>query len=99
MRPIRSAGKQTTRLVRCGDLTYGLYLIHAPIIVIADTLARFPIRAEASDTLVLFIGGLSLAVGAGYGWLELCLYRWLRAKVSRQVVLEPSSLPEERRAA
>jgi peptidoglycan/LPS O-acetylase OafA/YrhL len=86
-------------LVRYGDLTYGLYLVHAPVIVIADTLVRFSIRAEASDTLVLFIAGFSLALGASYGWIELCFYRWLRGRVSRKVITEPAAGQEQRRAA
>jgi peptidoglycan/LPS O-acetylase OafA/YrhL len=69
-------------LVRYGDATYGLYLIHSPIIVVFDTLARDQFSRTPSDTLIVFSAALAVAIGAMFGVAELAVYRSLRRWVS-----------------
>jgi peptidoglycan/LPS O-acetylase OafA/YrhL len=65
-------------LVRYGDATYGIYLLHAPVLVIFDRLARDTFHLPPTAPLVLFSGALALAVAAVFGMVEAALYRRLR---------------------
>lgn len=74
-------------LVRGGDWSYGIYLIHVPVIQFAVRSTHF---AHASpDTLFLLVALSAMLIGLAYGALDLAWYR----KTSRRFARAPRSLP------
>ena len=67
------------RLVRWGDVTYGIYLVHMPALFVLDCLARDGLTSYISDALVIWSGASALAIGAAFGKLESAIYRSIRA--------------------
>jgi hypothetical protein len=63
-----------------GDASYGIYLIHVPILRLA-----FELAPAAVPTPVLWAGGLLAALAAGMmiGFVDVRLYRWSKAVVDR----------------
>ncbi|MFO0796410.1 MAG: acyltransferase [Gemmataceae bacterium] len=84
----------TNPLVRWGDASYGLYLVHAPA-----TMGTFYLLQRAgwladSSAAVLLAGAVALAAGCGYGRLECAMYARVRplAKVNPAAVLRRARL-------
>ena len=76
----RSASWWLDPIVRGGDWSYGLYLLHIPVITILLGLAAAP--AAASPRAAFFVVALAaLALGLAYGALEMAAYRRVRALV------------------
>lgn len=69
-------------LVRAGDWSYGLYLLHVPVIV--AILALVPFSPKRADLVFVLVAGVALVVGCTFGWLETRLYRANRARVDRR---------------
>ena len=71
----------TNPLVKLGDMSYGLYLIHVPVILAVLSWHRFA-PAEANDAFIT-CAGTALVVGCAYGWVEVGLYRRNKALLDR----------------
>ena len=69
------------RLVRWGDVTYGIYLVHMPALFVLDCLARDALTPWVSDGLVVCSGICALAIGASFGKLESAIYRCIRVRL------------------
>jgi peptidoglycan/LPS O-acetylase OafA/YrhL len=69
------------RLVRWGDVTYGIYLVHMPALFVLDCLARDGLTSYISDALVICSGACALAIGSAFGKLESTIYRRIRARL------------------
>lgn len=66
----------TSPFVKLGNYSYGLYLLHVPVIV---ALIRLPITAKPpSGMLIAAVVFLAVMLGAIFGWLELHLYQILK---------------------
>ena len=60
-------------LVKLGDWSYGLYLMHVPVILAVLALTRFA-PGEANDAFIS-AASTAIVVGCAYGWIEIHLYR------------------------
>ena len=60
-------------LVKLGDWSYGLYLMHVPVILAVIALTRFA-PGEANDAFIS-AASTAIVVGCAYGWIEIHLYR------------------------
>jgi peptidoglycan/LPS O-acetylase OafA/YrhL len=65
-------------LVRYGDFSYGVYLVHAPILLTLLTLGTVRQWFVPSLTLLAAAGSVALCLGLLYGCLEMEGYRRLR---------------------
>ena len=77
-------------LVRAGDWTYGLYLVHAPVMLIVFFRLRANDWLVGTSAAVLLAGLLALTLGFLFGKLECALHSQLRplAKVKWGIVWE-----------
>jgi peptidoglycan/LPS O-acetylase OafA/YrhL len=69
-------------LVRLGDWSYGLYLVHVPVIQAVLVAGEF--TPDAANVAFVTAVGAALVVGSGYGAVEIALYHrnkgWLRRR-------------------
>ena len=65
--------------VRGGDWSYGIYLVHVPVMTACFAVAGQPSPYLPPLALALFGGLLALAVGCAYGSFEWRMYRRMRA--------------------
>ena len=72
----------TNPLVKLGDMSYGLYLVHVPVILAVLARHRF-VPAEANDAFIV-CASTALVVGCAYGWVEIKLYRRNKALLDRR---------------
>ncbi|MEO8673987.1 MAG: acyltransferase [Casimicrobiaceae bacterium] len=72
----------TNPLVKLGDMSYGLYLVHVPVILAVLARNRFG-PADANEAF-LTCASTALVVGCGYGWIEISLYRRNKAWLDRR---------------
>lgn len=89
-------------LVVAGDWSYGVYLLHVPVLTGFFTLAARHGWFPATDATVVFAGVLALTAGSAFGALEWAHYRYLRrvlVKKPRAAVPAPSPAPPVNRAA
>ncbi|QDU18891.1 acyltransferase family protein [Urbifossiella limnaea] len=84
----------TNRLVRWGEYSYGVYLLHAPAMMGTFFLLMWGGWLADSSAAVLLAGVVALAAGFGYGRLECALYARVRplAKVNPAAVLRRARL-------
>ena len=75
--------------VRGGDWSYGLYLLHVPVITI--TLALIGATAIPWPILLPLLGALAMTIGLVYGFVESRAYRRLKALVPRRRNREPGA--------
>lgn len=85
--------------VKAGDWSYGIYLMHVPVMT-----AIFVLSSEyygvSNSLAVLILGGITACVvSATYGEIEWRVYRRLRAMGHRKVSVLPLSTPIEIRLA
>lgn len=82
------------RLVRWGDYSYGVYLIHAPAMMGTFFLLLWGGWLLDSSAAILVAGAVSLAAGCGFGRVECALYARLRplAKVDPAALLRRARL-------
>lgn len=66
----------TSILVRCGDWSYGVYLVHTIVIIAAYWWAKWHVPS-AIDPFVYLVGALALFWGLAFGAFECWLYRRL----------------------
>jgi exopolysaccharide production protein ExoZ len=66
-------------LVIAGDWTYGIYLIHVPVVTAVFVAFGRGVAGSVTPAHVVFGGVLALTVGSAYGAFECGLYRRLRA--------------------
>ena len=85
-------------LVRCGEWTYGLYLVHVTIILAAYCCWSGRGK-QPSDTAVVLVGVLATGLGLAYGMAECRLYRLLRTVAWARRPEAPRQLPTANRAA
>jgi peptidoglycan/LPS O-acetylase OafA/YrhL len=73
-------------LVRLGDWSYGIYLMH--VVVIKAVLAMVPFSPSTADRAFVLTLSAALVVGAAYGWVEIGIYHrnkmWLNRLWPRQ---------------
>lgn len=81
-------------LVRCGDWSYGVYLMHTTIIAVAYHLALRRM-SPPPHAFIYFVGFLALYVGLLFGAAEMGLYRWLTRRLfaPRQPAIQINSQP------
>ena len=72
----------TNPLVKLGDMSYGLYLVHVPVIL--AVLARSRFVADEADDAFITCASIALVIGCIYGWIEISLYRRNKALVDRR---------------
>ena len=69
-------------LVRLGDWSYGLYLVHVPVIWAVLVAGGFP--PDAANAAFVTAVGIAVAVGSAYGAVEIALYHhnkgWLQRR-------------------
>lgn len=65
-----------SNLVRCGDWSYGVYLVHTTIIAVAYH-TSLPRILPPPNAFIYWVGALSLYIGLLFGAAEMSLYRWL----------------------
>ena len=63
-------------LVRFGDWSYGLYLMHTTVIVVAYYLLLLNSR-PLKDGFIYWVGALAILIGLAFGALEIRVYRLL----------------------
>lgn len=82
--------RETNIFVRMGDASYGIYLLHVPIIkAYLNTMHdRFGWNGPGSWNLLPAAATLVLLIGYGYGWFEMRMYRRLRKWAARQMSRE-----------
>ena len=78
--------KETHFFVRLGDASYGIYLLHVPIIVayLEFMRDRFGWEGPGSWNLLPAAWMLAMSGGFAYGWFESRLYRRMRKFVDRK---------------
>jgi peptidoglycan/LPS O-acetylase OafA/YrhL len=86
-------------LVRYGDITYGIYLIHAPVITFFEIRGLWLLRSMPSDRIVIFAACFALAVGSAYGLIESAAYRMMRRWIVGERRSTPAIETEDRRVA
>lgn len=87
-----AAAKQLDKdnvFVRYGDWSYGVYLIHVPIMFAAYVVGQRSGWLPATGEGIGVIGVIALALGMGYGKLEVAGYRWLQKRYARPAVAQP----------
>jgi exopolysaccharide production protein ExoZ len=72
----------TNPLVKLGDMSYGLYLVHVPVIL-AVLAGRGFGPADANEAF-LTCASTALVVGCAYGWIEINIYRRNKARYDRR---------------
>jgi peptidoglycan/LPS O-acetylase OafA/YrhL len=77
-----------SRVVVAGDYTYGLYLVHVPLIVIAYRLLREAGWLVGSLGGVLVVGAVAVALGLLYGRFE----TWLHARLKPLTAVKPADV-------
>jgi peptidoglycan/LPS O-acetylase OafA/YrhL len=78
------------RLVRWGDVTYGIYLVHMPALFVLDCLAHDGPTPLILDSLVVCSGVCALAIGSAFGKLESAIYRSIRARLKAPACPAPA---------
>jgi peptidoglycan/LPS O-acetylase OafA/YrhL len=86
-------------LVSYGDWSYGLYLVHVPMIAIGFWFVKAMGVEFASIEWLLAIGLTALVVGLAYGYCEAAAYRWMHRKWVRRGKLVPAAAEPFARAA
>ena len=71
------------RLARLGDRTYGLYLVHVPLMLVGFELLSRGGVPRGNLPGVAAVGAAAVALGLQFGRLEHALYRRLRRTVAR----------------
>ena len=71
----------TNPLVKLGDASYGLYLVHVPVILAVLAVGRF--APAAADEAYLACASAALVIGSAYGWIEITLYHRNKARLAR----------------
>jgi exopolysaccharide production protein ExoZ len=75
-------------LVRLGDWSYGIYLMH--VVVIKAVLAVVPFSPSTADRAFILSLVAALLVGAAYGWMEIGIYHrnkmWLNRLWPRRIM-------------
>jgi peptidoglycan/LPS O-acetylase OafA/YrhL len=85
-------------LVRWGDYSYGLYLVHVPVITCVFSVALQ--RHWHDGSVVVFAAGtLALTLGIWYGWGELFLYKCLKTAYTWLGSRAPTVLPFPRQVS
>jgi peptidoglycan/LPS O-acetylase OafA/YrhL len=88
-------------LVRYGDFSYGVYLLHAPILLTLFTQNVARQWFTPSLALLVAAGSLALCAGLMYGCLEMAMYKRLRGwlvKPKRREHVETTATPLARAA-
>src|SRR5205823_9054831 len=67
--------------VRLGDASYGLYLIHFPVLGLFLALNHVYQWFPVCNALVLFAAAVAVVAGVAYGTLEWSAYRRLRGRI------------------
>jgi exopolysaccharide production protein ExoZ len=65
-------------LARGGDWSYGLYLVHVPVITLLLGLGLGALTAARPGAVFLLVGATTLVTGLLYGGIELAVYRRAR---------------------
>ena len=89
------AAGRTGFLERLGDRSYGLYLVHAPIIITVLIEARYVLGWKTTTPVGLLALTLALAIGWCYGSLDLIIYRHCKRFVSGVRLRRASSGPAQ----
>jgi peptidoglycan/LPS O-acetylase OafA/YrhL len=71
-------------LVKAGDWSYGIYLLHAPVLVVFFALSARHAWLPPTHTVAAVGGGLAFTVAAAFGAVESAVYRKMRAAVLRR---------------
>jgi peptidoglycan/LPS O-acetylase OafA/YrhL len=87
-------------LVRWGDWTYGLYLLH-PMFLLAVFMPLAKRGQPLTEPLIFFAGAVALFFGSAFGALEFRFSQWLRRKLlsRKKKVEQVSNEPPELRLA
>ena len=72
----------TNPLVRLGDMSYGLYLVHVSVIMAVLTRGGFA-PADADDAFFSAVC-MALVIGCAFGFVEISLYRRNKVLVDRR---------------
>lgn len=102
-----ATGRQTAAdhpAVIAGDWSYGVYLLHAPVLCVFFSLSARHGWVPPTPAAVVFGGVLAFSVGAAYGAAESAAYRRIRAALSARAAraalpAAPAAVPAVRRAA
>ncbi|HYH69380.1 MAG TPA: hypothetical protein VD866_32095, partial [Urbifossiella sp.] len=91
----------TNRLVRWGEYSYGVYLMHAPAMMGTFFLLLWGGWLLDSSAAIAVAGAVALTVGFGYGRLECALYTRVRplAKADPAALLRRARLALRVKAA
>ena len=78
-------------LVKLGDWSYGLYLIHVPVIL--AVLAVMPFTPAGASYAFAAVVVVALVAGCGYGAVEITAYRHNKALLARMLARMRSARP------
>jgi peptidoglycan/LPS O-acetylase OafA/YrhL len=94
--------RATHPLVKAGDWSYGIYLVHAPVLMVFFTLSARHGWLPPTYTVAAVGGVLAFVVAAAFGAAESAAYRRMRAAVLRRTkppAATPAAPPPLARAA
>lgn len=90
---IRLPQVRLTWLIRGGDWSYGIYLLHVPVVLVVFRLLRERAEVGGASWGVVLAGTTAVLVGCAFGRLELGMYARLKAR------LFPAGVPKAVEAA
>ncbi len=97
-----AAAKQLDKdnaFVRYGDWSYGVYLVHVPIMFAVYVVGQRAGWLPTTGDGIGVVGALALAGGMAFGRLEVTGYRWLQRRYARPAVAPAKAVPTLRLAA
>ena len=72
-------------LAGAGEWSYGLYLLHAPIVVLVFRVAAEQAWVPRTAGVLLFAGALAFLVGSAFGEGEWRFYRWSQRQIKNRL--------------